>query len=88
MPIISVFLGIVIRIYFSDHNPPHFHAEYGSNEALIEIKSGRVVHGKLPKRVLALIEEWRKIHVAELLKAWTAAQSLKTPKRIRPLGDE
>lgn len=88
MPIVSIFFGIVIRIYCGDHNPPHFHAEYGSDEALFEIKSGKHMQGKLSKRVMSLVEEWRKMHVAELLKAWEMARSLKKPKRIKPLGDE
>jgi hypothetical protein len=49
MPKISEFFGIIIRIFFEDHNPPHFHAEYAGKNAQIEIKSGKIIDGNLPK---------------------------------------
>ncbi len=57
MPEICGFLGIIIRIYFDDHPPPHFHAVYGDDEAKIEIMTGKVISGKLPRRAMSLIEE-------------------------------
>ncbi len=51
MPEISRFFGIVIKMFFDDHNPPHFHAEYGDSEALIDIRSLSVFAGRLPPRV-------------------------------------
>ena len=53
MPEISRFFGIIIAIYYNDHNPPHFHAKYGEHEALVEINNGKVIAGKLPQRALA-----------------------------------
>ena len=85
MPIISVFFGIAIRIYHSDHNPPHFHASYGDLEAIIEIKTGKILDGRLPKKALQLVEEWRQKNLQELNTAWNTAQLLKTPKRIKGL---
>ena len=58
MPEISRFLGIVIKMFVNDHNPPHFHAFYGEHEALIEIKGLSVFAGRLPPRVLGLVIEW------------------------------
>jgi hypothetical protein len=55
MPTIAYFYGISIRMYFEDHNPPHFHAEYAGNEAFISIATGDVVEGRLPAR---LVKEW------------------------------
>lgn len=77
----------MIRIYFQDHNHPHFHAEYGIDQALIEIKTGKVLQGKLPKRVFSMIEEWRSMNEKELLKAWNSAQLIKPVKRIKPLEE-
>jgi hypothetical protein len=82
---VSVFFGIVIRLYHADHNPPHFHATYGEFEAIIEIKSGKLLGGKLPSKGQKLVEEWRKLHISELNLAGNAVGSMKTPKRIKGL---
>ncbi|WP_366139488.1 DUF4160 domain-containing protein [uncultured Endozoicomonas sp.] len=50
MPVISSFFGIYIRMYHADHAPPHIHAEYQGYEALIEISTGHVLEGRLPKK--------------------------------------
>jgi hypothetical protein len=57
MPILSIFFGIVIRMFHDDHPPPHFHAEYGEFAAVIDIATGRVLGGRLPPRVARLVEE-------------------------------
>lgn len=57
MPQISYFFGIVIKMYFREHNPPHFHAEYGEHSAEISIKDFRILEGKLPNRVLSMVIE-------------------------------
>jgi hypothetical protein len=58
MPEVSRFYGIVIRMYFADHFPPHFHAEYGECEALISIEELSVIGGGLPSRAFGLVREW------------------------------
>ena len=85
MPIVSIFFGIVIRLYHGDHNPPHFHAVYGEFEVIVEIKSGKIIAGNLPPKAVKLVEEWRKIHLSELNSAWTAVIAMKSPKRIKGL---
>ncbi|WP_088307292.1 DUF4160 domain-containing protein [Novosphingobium sp. B 225] len=70
MPIISIFFGIVIRMYHDDHAPPHFHASYQGFEALIAIADGSVQAGSLPKRALRIVAEWTERHRAELLENW------------------
>lgn len=85
MPIISYFFGIYIKMFFDDHNPPHFHAEYGDDSAEIRIKTGEVVSGKLPNRALRIIEEWRNEHVDELMEDWELAKNDQLPKKIKPL---
>ena len=62
MPTISVFFGIVIRLYYDDHAPPHFHAIYGEFEAKISIDTLEVIAGKLPRRALELVLDWAELH--------------------------
>ena len=85
MPEISRFLGIIIAMYYNDHAPPHFHAKYGDLEAVIAIDNGEVVQGRLPHRVLGLVQEWRVFHKAELAEDWELARERKALKRIDPL---
>ena len=85
MPSVSRFYGIVIYIYFKDHAPPHFHAIYGEHEAELEIKTGRVLKGDLPTRVLSLVREWSKMRRTELLVDWDLAQKQQPLNSIKPL---
>ncbi len=66
MPIISVFFGIVIRINFDDHNPPHLHAEYGEGEAVFDLRTGDVLAGKLPKPAMRRVTQWILLHQTAL----------------------
>jgi hypothetical protein len=59
MPTISRFYGILIRMFFNDHGPPHFHARYGEFEATIDIGTLAIIEGQLPRRALNLVQEWR-----------------------------
>ena len=70
MPELSRFLGMVISIYFDDHNPPHFHVEYNDNEALISISDLSILRGSLPPRVMGLAMEWARLHQTELMENW------------------
>lgn len=85
MPEISRFLGIVIKMFFDDHNPPHFHAEYGESAALIDIRHLSLFSGALPPRVLGLVIEWATLHRQELLEDWEKAQGQQELKKIAPL---
>ena len=58
MPQISIFLGIIIKMYYREHNPPHFHADYGEHKAIIDIRKLELWSGYLPPRVLGLVIEW------------------------------
>lgn len=84
MPVISRFYGIAIRMHYKDHQPPHFHAWYGDDSALVEIASGRVI-GSLPKRALDLVQEWRAARQRELLSNWGRAQAHEALLLIAPL---
>ncbi|MEQ9426221.1 MAG: DUF4160 domain-containing protein [Cyclobacteriaceae bacterium] len=85
MPEISRFYGIIIRMYFGDHNPPHFHAEYQGFKAEYSIKSLDVLAGKLPKRAHALVLEWASLHKKELLTNWEKCQIPDKLEKINPL---
>ena len=85
MPEISRFFGIVIKMFFDDHNPPHFHAEYAGNIALIEIRNLSVFSGRLPPRAMGLVIEWATLHQQELFADWERAQSQIELLRIPPL---
>lgn len=85
MPEISRFFGIVIKMFFDDHNPPHFHASYGDEEALIEIQTLAVFAGHLPPRVLGLVIEWATLHQQELMDDWQRGQNKQSLVKIAPL---
>jgi hypothetical protein len=85
MPEISRFFGIVIKMFFDEHQPPHFHAEYGEHEALIDIRTLSVFAGRLPPRVMGLVVEWATLHQQELRDDWEMAQAQQTLRKIDPL---
>ena len=85
MPEISRFFGIVIKMFFDDHNPPHFHAEYSGNIALIDIRNLSVFSGRLPPRAMGLVIEWATLHQQELFADWKRAQTQTELLRIAPL---
>ncbi len=70
MPVISSFYGILIKMYFGDHVPPHFHAAYGEFEAQIRISDFGIEAGYLPPKALSLVVEWASIHQEEIFKNW------------------
>ena len=84
MPVISRFYGIVIRMYFlsSEHNPPHIHAFYNKNVAVIDIQTLKVIEGQLPTRALKLVREWLLIHKNEIINIWTTQEF----RKIDPLN--
>ena len=86
MPTISVFYGILIRMFFNDHPPPHFHARYGEFEATIAIETLDVMEGDLPGRALSLVREWGMIHREELREDWRRCRANAVPQRIEPLA--
>lgn len=85
MPTISQFFGIVIRMFFDDHAPPHFHVEYNDFKAVIRLEPLALVEGRLPPRALGLVMEWAQQHKAELLEDWSLCATKQAPKKIAPL---
>ena len=85
MPEISRFFGIVIRMYFDDHNPPHFHATYAGNESKVGIEPIAVLDGALPNRAASMVFEWAALHQAELMQNWNRLHRAQPVEKIRPL---
>ncbi len=85
MPELCRFHGIIIRMYFDDHAPPHFHAAYGEEGAVIEIDSLAVLQGRLSPRAYGLVAEWASLRREELREAWNRAKQLESPGKIAPL---
>ena len=88
MPIISMFYGVIIRMYLLDnkhHKLPHIHARYAGLEASISIKHGKILAGKLPKKQLKLVQAWIELHKDELMADWEITISGETPYKIKPL---
>lgn len=86
MPEISRFYGIVVAIYYADHNPPHFHATYQSRTVEIEIRTLAILDGSISGRALGLVAEWAAMHQDELAEDWRLASEGRQPKKIAPLA--
>ncbi len=85
MPEISRFLGIIIAMYYREHNPPHFHVRYNEYKATISIKNLSILDGKLPPKVLGLVIEWASINQDALIEDWHLAEQFAELKKIPPL---
>jgi hypothetical protein len=85
MPEISRFYGILIAMFWDEHNPPHFHARYGQYKAAIEIDTLRILDGSLPPRALGLVVEWASQHQEELMNNWEQARNNKPLRKVDPL---
>ena len=87
MPTISDFYGILIRMFFNDHAPPHFHARYGEFEATIDIGTLAVLQGQLPRRALNLVQEWATIHREEFWRTGGSDAKIPLRRRLRRYRD-
>ena len=85
MPEISLFFGIRVTMYYDDHNPPHFHAEYNGQKVLVDIMEGRILNGAFPSRQLKFVLAWAEIHQDELMENWDLARKDLPLKKIAPL---
>lgn len=85
MPEICRFYGIIIAMFFEDHDPPHFHARYGKHKVAVRIKDCRILEGQLPRRALGLVMEWASQHQGELLSNWELVKANQPPMKIEPL---
>jgi len=87
MPTISMFYGIIIRMYYApkEHNPPHIHAYYQEYRVTLSIETGEMLNGNIPSRQLRLVQAWIEIHNEELLANWLLCQNGEKPFQIEPL---
>jgi hypothetical protein len=87
MPTISMFYGIIIRLYFApgEHNPPHFHVYYNEFNASVDIRSGEIIEGNLPARQRKLVQAWAELHQDELMADWKLVMNGEEPFKIKPL---
>ena len=85
MPELCRFYGIIIRMFWADHPPPHFHAAYGNQEALVNIFTGEIIAGALPLGARSLVKQWVELHREELIDDWNLASTLQPLNRIEPL---
>lgn len=85
MPEISLFCGIRVTMYYDEHNPPHFHAEYAGHKAAFDILGGCIMRGALPGKQLKFILAWSEMHKDELMQNWELARDNQPLNRIAPL---
>ena len=87
MPTISMFFGIIIRMYFApkEHNPPHIHVYYQDNSCTINIDDCQLAQGSLPTKQLRLVVAWIELHKDELMADWQLCQNGEHPFNIEPL---
>ncbi len=88
MPVVSMFYGIIVSLYFMDnkqHHAPHIHAKYQEYEAVVSIPDGEVLEGQLPTAKLRLLLAWIEIHKDELTADWLLAVEGQQPYKIDPL---
>lgn len=85
MPEISRFFGIRILMFYNDHSPPHFHAEYGGERVSLQIHSLAVMEGRIQRRALGMVVEWARGHQHELETDWERARKGLPLLEIRPL---
>jgi hypothetical protein len=86
MPELSRFFGIVVRLHYADHNPPHFHATYHGQTVEVDIRTLAIMEGRIAARALGLVMEWAAEHQVELADDWRRASSGEPIVRIAPLS--
>ncbi len=86
MPEVSRFFGIIISLFYNDHQPPHFHVRYGKQKAIVAIDSLTILGGNPSPRVMGLVVEWALLHQNELKESWRLARAQKPLQKIEPLA--
>lgn len=86
MPVICLFLGIRITMYYSDHAPPHFHAEYADYKCMVNILEGSVMSGSFPRKQLRILLGWTELRRDQLMQNWELARDNKELVSIAPIA--
>ncbi len=86
MPTISMFFGLIVRMYYApkEHNPPHVHVFYQNTKAIMDF-DGNMIEGELSVRHLRMMQAWIEIHREELLADWKLCQNGEKPFQVEPL---
>mgnify|MGYP001023764388 CR=1 FL=1 len=84
MPVLSMFYGIIISMFYKDHNPPHIHIQYAEYKAIVDF-NGDILEGELPSKQRKLIEAWIVLHQDELYANWQLAKDKQGLFKIDPL---
>ena len=79
IPVISRFYGIVIKMYFSKHPPPHFHALYGEYNGVFDLNTLEMIEGDMPNRAIKMIKEWAKKYKSDLVNIWDSKKFFNLP---------
>ena len=82
MPVVSTFFGIVIRMYYDEHPPPHFHASYQGFAAFVRIADGEIVYGTLPRKAARIVRQWALDHHDALMANWARGEARELMERI------
>jgi len=85
MPTLSMFFGLIIRMYYKDHQPPHIHVQHQEYNAVIDIVTGNMTEGNLPIRQLRFVQAWVEIHRDDLVADWELCRNGENPFKIEPL---
>jgi len=85
MPELCRFYGIIVRMFYGDHLPPHFHAIYQGGRISVNINTLKVIEGNMSRRAQSLVLEWAQLHRGELRQDWDLASRNLEPYKIRPL---
>ena len=87
MPTISMFYGIIVRMYFApgEHHPPHIHVYYNEYKATVDIRTCEIINGGLPGKQLKLVLAWAELHQDELAADWSLVMNGENPFQIQPL---
>jgi len=85
MPTISIFFGLIVRMYYKDHQPPHIHVQYQGDKAVIDLESVTLSEGQIPPRCLRLVQAWVEIHKDDLYANWELCRNGEEPFKIMPL---
>jgi len=82
MPVVAIVDGMLIMFFFNDHDPPHFHVDYGDFRAKVSIATLKIIDGELPANKRRRVLKWAAEHQEELSAAWKAVQNSEKPRRI------
>ncbi len=88
MPVISLFYGLIVSMYYLDnkqHNLPHIHVKYNELEAVFTIPDGNLLEGSLPNNKIKLVKAWIEIHQEDLMADWSLAIQGMPIFKIEPL---